>query len=93
MLRVSGYGQDGPLALKPGHDLNYISESGIVPIINQNKGKIYEFPANFVADFVSTSLAIIATLSALALSKTTGFGYIVDCSLTHGSKYLAHAVK
>ena len=34
LLRVSGYGQSGPLSMKPGHDLNYISVSGIVPQIN-----------------------------------------------------------
>lgn len=36
LLRVSGYGQSGPMSLKPGHDLNYISTSGIVPMINSN---------------------------------------------------------
>lgn len=36
LLRVSGYGQSGPMSLKPGHDLNYISASGIVPMINSN---------------------------------------------------------
>lgn len=42
MLRVSGYGQSGPMSEKPGHDLNYISKSGIVPLINQNNSsKIY----------------------------------------------------
>lgn len=35
LLRVSGYGQNGPLALRPGHDLNYISISGILPLINK----------------------------------------------------------
>lgn len=90
---MSGYGQDGPLSRKPGHDLNYISESGIMPIINGNKSNVYQFPANFLADFVSSSLGITATLTALTISRKTGFGYIVDCSLTHGVKYLADVVK
>jgi alpha-methylacyl-CoA racemase len=30
LLRVSGYGQQGPRSLKPGHDLNYIGVSGIM---------------------------------------------------------------
>lgn len=41
LLRVSGYGQSGPMSLKPGHDLNYISTSGIVPMINcNNRSKV-----------------------------------------------------
>ncbi len=35
LLRVSGYGQTGKNRERPGHDLNYISVSGIVPLINQ----------------------------------------------------------
>ena len=34
LLRVTGYGQSGPMADKPGHDLNYISKSGILPLLN-----------------------------------------------------------
>ena len=34
LLRVSGYGQEGELMKRPGHDINYISVSGIVPQIN-----------------------------------------------------------
>ena len=37
LLRVSGYGQIGPAALRPGHDLNYISVSGIMELINKQK--------------------------------------------------------
>lgn len=37
LLRVSGYGQTGPAALRPGHDLNYISVSGIMEMINKPK--------------------------------------------------------
>ena len=34
ILRVSGYGQEGTMSKRPGHDLNYISVSGILPLIN-----------------------------------------------------------
>jgi crotonobetainyl-CoA:carnitine CoA-transferase CaiB-like acyl-CoA transferase len=36
MLRVSGYGQRTQMALKPGHDLNYIAVSGILSKINRD---------------------------------------------------------
>ena len=67
-LRVSGYGQSGPLALRPGHDLNYLSYSGILPLINLNSSHL-EFPTNFLADFVSSSLGVTATLAALRITK------------------------
>lgn len=39
LLRVSGYGQQGNMAQRPGHDLNYIGTSGIVPLINKGNKK------------------------------------------------------
>lgn len=87
LLSVSGYGQSGPLALRPGHDLNYISVSGILPLIN-NPGQ-YQFPTNYLADFVSASLGITGTLAALEEREKTGLGKVVDCSLAHGAAYLA----
>lgn len=94
LLRVTGYGQEGPMAKKPGHDLNYIGTSGIMPLINKhNKAKIYQFPVAFAADYASCSLGITATLAALAISKKTGIGRIVDCSMTDGVRYYAHIIK
>lgn len=76
------------MSLRPGHDLNYISSSGIVPLINSNNdSKISEFPTNYLADFVSCSLGLTATLSALSIAKLTGKGRIVDCSMTDGCRY------
>lgn len=63
LLRVSGYGQSGQNKLRPGHDLNYVSVSGMLPLINK-KGE-YQFPTNYAADFVSASLGITGTLGAL----------------------------
>ena len=68
LLRVTGYGQSGEMALKPGHDLNYIASSGILKLINNQSDKV-QFPANFLADFVSASLGIMGTLKALSNRK------------------------
>jgi crotonobetainyl-CoA:carnitine CoA-transferase CaiB-like acyl-CoA transferase len=58
------------MSLKPGHDLNYLSVSGIIPLINgEINNSIYQFPTNYLADFVSSSLGITATLSALIIAK------------------------
>jgi alpha-methylacyl-CoA racemase len=91
LLRVSGYGQGTPSALRPGHDLNYISSSGIVPLINK-KGE-NQFPANYLADFVSASLGITGTLAALHERERTGLGKVVDCSLADGCIYLAQNIQ
>lgn len=90
LLRVSGYGQSGPLALRPGHDLNYLSISGIIPLINK-QGE-YQFPSNYLADFASASLGITGTLAALEERKQTGIGKVVDCSLANGCTYLAQHI-
>jgi crotonobetainyl-CoA:carnitine CoA-transferase CaiB-like acyl-CoA transferase len=52
------------MSLIPGHDLNYIATSGILPLINGENEK-YQFPANYLADFVSASFGILDTLTAL----------------------------
>lgn len=63
LLRVSGYGQSGPMSLRPGHDLNYLSVGGILPLINKEGEN--QFPSNYLADFASASLGISGTLAAL----------------------------
>jgi alpha-methylacyl-CoA racemase len=94
LLRVTGYGQEGEMSLRPGHDLNYIASSGILKSINaSDSSEKMQFPSNFLADFVSASLGIANTLKALKLRKTTGEGYVVDCSLAGGCAYLASMVK
>jgi alpha-methylacyl-CoA racemase len=93
LMRVSGYGQSGSMSQRPGHDINYIGYSGILPIINRKmKGKLLQFPVNFLADFVGCSLALTATLAALTISQKTGVGRIVDCSLADSVGYLAQIV-
>lgn len=94
LLRVTGYGQQGDMSLRPGHDLNYIASSGILQSINASgSSEKMQFPSNFLADFVSASLGIANTLKALKLRKSTEVGYVVDCSLAGGCSYLTSMVK
>lgn len=87
---MTGYGQTGSKSLRPGHDLNYIGASGIMPLINR-EGE-YQFPANFLADFVSASMGITGVLGALHLRDNSGEGGVVDCSLSRGCTYLAQNI-
>ncbi len=86
---MTGYGQSGEMALKPGHDLNYIASSGILTLINEPNTQL-QFPANYLADFVSASLGIVGTLRALSHRKLSNEGSVVDCSLAGGCSYLTH---
>jgi len=79
------------MSLKPGHDLNYIASSGILKLINPNN-KNLQFPANFLADFVSASLGITGTLTALRNRFKNQQGLIIDCSLAGGCAFLANIV-
>lgn len=92
LLRVTGYGQEGKMALKPGHDLNYIATSGILRLINEKDLSKAQFPANYLADFVSASLGINGTLKAMQIVKQTNQGCVVDCSLAGGCAYLTKLV-
>jgi crotonobetainyl-CoA:carnitine CoA-transferase CaiB-like acyl-CoA transferase len=78
---VSGYGQSGKMSLRPGHDLNYLSIGGVLPLLNEDqyllsngkrtgvKGekvkKQLQFPSNHYADFLVTSLGVPGVMLAL----------------------------
>lgn len=91
LLRVTGYGQSGEMALRPGHDLNYIASSGILNLMNGQRDAL-QFPANYVADFLSASLGISGTLLALINRRKSQEGCVVDCSLTGGCSYLTNLI-
>ncbi len=79
---VTGYGQDGPYAQLPGHDVNYISFAGVLDIIGE-PGRPPVLPLNLVADYGGGGMsAAIGILSAIIARGKTGRGQYVDISLT-----------
>lgn len=50
ICRVSGYGQTGPLALKAGHDINYLANSGVLGLFGSRKG-VPMFPNNLLVKY------------------------------------------
>ncbi len=82
---LSGYGQDGPYANLPGHDINYISVAGILSMIG-DVGQKPVIPLNLIGDFAGGSVqaALGITLALLARHKT-GTGQYIDMSITDGS--------
>lgn len=81
---LSGYGQNGPYRDFPGHDINYISMTGLLSLIGPSDGPPV-IPMNFIADFASASLyGVIGILLALVARNETGRGQYVDVAFTDG---------
>lgn len=83
-VSITGYGQTGPYSHLAGHDLNYLSYSGILGLIGE-AGKAPTLPAVQLADIAGGSyMAIIGTLAALQARTHTHKGQHVDISMTEG---------
>lgn len=82
---ISGYGQNGPNRLKPGHDLNYMAESGALQLFGTTAtGPIV--PGLSIADVGGGSLmASNAILAALIARGRTGEGQYIDISMHDGA--------
>ena len=91
--RMTGWGQDGPLAPTAGHDITYLAISGLLHGIGPAAGPPTP-PANYVADFGGGAMSLAVGLLAAVLSaRSTGAGQVVDASMVDGSAYLATMVR
>ena len=78
---ITGYGQDGPAALRPGHDLNYLGYAGMLHL-NRAADMAPALPATQIADLAGGALpALLGILTALVGRGVTGQGDIVDVSM------------
>jgi len=85
---LSGYGQDGPYSLHPGHDINYISIAGVLGVIGSVDGPP-TIPLNLIADFAGASLyGTIAILLACIARERTGSGQYIDHAYLDGALHL-----
>lgn len=79
--RMTGWGQDGPWAKTAGHDLNYISVTGVLQAIGP-ADRPPPPPLNMVGDFGGGSLFLVTgMLAALVRARTTGEGEVVDAAI------------
>ncbi|MFZ2965271.1 MAG: CaiB/BaiF CoA-transferase family protein [Rhodoglobus sp.] len=86
--RITGWGQDGPLAHSAGHDLNYIGVAGALGAIGRAGGPP-QIPLNLLGDFGGGSLYLVAgVLAALIHARATGEGQVVDAAITDGVAHL-----
>jgi crotonobetainyl-CoA:carnitine CoA-transferase CaiB-like acyl-CoA transferase len=80
---LTGYGQDGPLATKAGHDLNYMAAAGMLDLIRDKDGT--PIMPNFqMADLSGSLYAALGILLAVVARERTGKGQYVDVSMTDG---------
>ena len=94
--RMTGWGQDGALADRAGHDINYIAISGALWPMGR-AGDIPVPPLNLVGDFGGGGMMLaFGVTSALLAARITGVGQVVDAAMTDGSASLmtmVHAFK
>jgi alpha-methylacyl-CoA racemase len=87
--RMTGFGQDGPLAMRAGHDLTYLAYSGILHAIGPKGGKPLP-PLNLVADYGGgTMFLVVGVLAALIERSRSGKGQVVDAAMIDGASMLA----
>ncbi len=90
--RMTGWGQDGPLAHAAGHDINYIALSGALHAIGP-PGGAPTVPLNLVGDFGGGGAYLaIGVLAAMLSARATGRGQVIDAAMTDGSASLMSAI-
>jgi alpha-methylacyl-CoA racemase len=86
--RMTGYGQQGPLSQRAGHDINYIAVSGALWPIGR-VGEKPVAPLNLVGDFGGGALFLaFGVVSAVLCARETGEGQVVDAAMVDGSASL-----
>ncbi|QIQ01640.1 CaiB/BaiF CoA transferase family protein [Streptomyces liangshanensis] len=87
--RMTGWGQDGPLAQSAGHDIDYIALSGALSMIGE-ADEPPALPANLLGDYAGGALyLVIGLLAALQHARTPdGTGQVVDAAVVDGTAHL-----
>ncbi|WP_217142339.1 CaiB/BaiF CoA-transferase family protein [Streptomyces sp. AC627_RSS907] len=87
--RMTGWGQDGPLARHAGHDIGYIALTGTLGMIGAPDGPP-AVPANLLGDYAGGSLyLVVGVLAALHHARATGTGQVVDAAIVDGAAHLS----
>lgn len=83
--RVTGWGQEGPMAQAAGHDLNYIALTGALHAIGR-AGQKPTPPLNLVGDYGGGAMYLVTGLLAAIISaRVTGIGQVVDAAMVDGA--------
>jgi alpha-methylacyl-CoA racemase len=86
--RMTGWGQDGPLASRAGHDINYIGLTGALDAIGR-RGQSPTVPLSLVGDFGGGGLLLALGICAALIERSrSGTGQVVDAAITDGAALL-----
>jgi alpha-methylacyl-CoA racemase len=87
--RMTGWGQDGPLAPRAGHDINYIALAGVLHAFGR-KGEAPVPPLNLIGDFGGGGMLLgFGVACALIEAARSGRGQVVDAAMVEGAALLA----
>ncbi|XP_072270077.1 alpha-methylacyl-CoA racemase [Pyxicephalus adspersus] len=90
--RLTGFGQSGKYAKAAGHDLNYISLSGLLSKLGK-QNETPTFPLNLLADFAGGSyICALGIVMSLFERSGSGQGQVIDSSMVEGAAYLGSFV-
>ena len=82
--RVTGWGQDGPLANEAGHDINYIALSGLLHGIGPKDRPVA--PINYLGDYAGGGMMLaFGMVSALLAVQRGGAGQVIDAAMSDGT--------
>lgn len=86
--RMTGWGQDGPLALAAGHDMNYVALTGLMSL-TERPGHPPMLPPTVLGDAVGALGLTMGIVSALLAARATGRGCVVDAAIVDTLALLA----
>ncbi|MEV5091703.1 CaiB/BaiF CoA-transferase family protein [Streptomyces griseoincarnatus] len=90
--RMTGWGQEGPLADRAGHDIGYIAVTGALGMTGE-PGRPPLAPANLLGDYAGGSLyLVVGVLAALHHARATGAGQVVDAAIVDGTAHLTSMI-
>ena len=87
--RMTGFGQDGPLALVAGHDIDYIAMSGALWLLGRD-GEKPTPPINLLGDFAGGGLMLALGIASAAFERSlSGIGQVIDAAMVDGAALVA----
>jgi alpha-methylacyl-CoA racemase len=94
--RMTGWGQEGPLAQAAGHDINYIAITGALDSFRAQDGSLVS-PLNLVGDYGGGAMfVVVGVLAAIIEARASGKGQVVDAAMCDGVSSMLtmfHALK
>jgi alpha-methylacyl-CoA racemase len=90
--RMTGWGQDGPMAQRAGHDINYVALSGVLGMLGRGNERPLP-PLNIIGDMGGGGLLLaFGVVCALLESRGSGQGQVVDAAMVDGSALMASTI-